>query len=54
MKSKKIITVIAAMAVLSTMIVSCGKSGKDESKTAGSTNTINSTETAKDTETKTE
>ena len=46
MKNKKIITVIATVAVLSTLIVSCGKSENDESKTANSTNTVTSTDTA--------
>lgn len=45
MKNKKIITVIATVAVLSTLIVSCGKSENDESKTANSTNTVTSTDT---------
>ena len=45
MKNKKIITVIATVAVLSTIIVSCGKSENDESKTANSTNTVTSTDT---------
>lgn len=54
MKSKKIITVLATMTVLSTLIVSCGKSKNDESKTAGSTNKVTSTDTANNVETETE
>jgi len=46
MKSKKIITVLATITVLSTLIVSCGKSENNESKTAETTNTATSTETA--------
>lgn len=45
MKSKKIITVLATITVLSTLIVSCGKSENNESKTAETTNTVTSTET---------
>ena len=53
MKSKKIITVLATMTVLSTLIVSCGKSENNESKTAGATNEVTSTDTANNVETET-
>lgn len=54
MKSKKIITVLATMTVLSTLIVSCGKSENNESKTTGETNKVTSTDTANNVETETE
>ncbi|MCI7443938.1 MAG: hypothetical protein MSA89_12810 [Clostridium sp.] len=46
MKSKKIITVLATIAVVSTLIVSCGKSENDKNKTVNSTDTAISTDTA--------
>lgn len=48
MKSKRIITVLATIAVVSTLIVSCGKSENDKNKTVNSTDTATSNNSEED------